>query len=203
METSTNVAFPLEKLQAYIDLVRDQFHPTLNQDAQTVINAYYAQERARGGQTTARTTIRLLESVIRLAQAHARLMMRPQVEVEDAVQVIWLLRLLDRPLPGIGTLGSQIWRPPLFFSMSSQFPYLTQVIPQCQSTRNRPLVWKKFSCLNWGVSTHSTETCLLPETFRPPKCSNNFILSLVLLSPSPSNRFPSCPFVLSVLTLTL
>ena len=57
--------------------------------------AYYQMQRRSAGRAAARTTPRLLESIVRLTQAHARVMMRPVAGAEDAAQAIALLRAAD------------------------------------------------------------------------------------------------------------
>jgi len=52
-------------------------------------------QRRSAGRAAARTTPRLLESVVRLTQAHSRLLMRPVASAEDASQAIALLRAAD------------------------------------------------------------------------------------------------------------
>jgi len=52
-------------------------------------------QRRSAGRAAARTTPRLLESIVRLTQAHARVMMRPVAGAEDAAQAIALLRAAD------------------------------------------------------------------------------------------------------------
>ena len=52
-------------------------------------------QRRTASRAAARSTPRLLESVVRLTQAHARLMMRPVARADDAVQAIALLRAAD------------------------------------------------------------------------------------------------------------
>ena len=85
------VEFPLEKLQSYVSLVKAKFQPTLSPPAQKMIEAYYLYQRKQDSSASARTTIRLMESLIRLSQAHARLMWRNTVLLQDAVEVILLM----------------------------------------------------------------------------------------------------------------
>eukprot|EP01045_Picozoa_sp_COSAG04_P062287 COSAG04_NODE_32457_length_251_cov_0.651316_1_plen_59_part_01 len=53
-----------------------------------MLQAYYQKLRRGSQQLQSRTTIRMLQSLVRLAQAHARLCLRDTVEVMDAVVVI-------------------------------------------------------------------------------------------------------------------
>ncbi|KAF7113881.1 hypothetical protein RHSIM_RhsimUnG0105100 [Rhododendron simsii] len=80
--------WPLPMLRRYIYFVRRYFKPVLTKEAEKVISSYYQLQRRSATQNAARTTVRMLESLIRLAQAHARLMFRNEVTRLDAVTAI-------------------------------------------------------------------------------------------------------------------
>ena len=62
--------------------------PTMSDPAERVLKCFYLAHRGAPGRDVARTTIRMLESAVRLAQAHARLLGRGTVTVMDAVHAI-------------------------------------------------------------------------------------------------------------------
>ncbi|XP_024960455.1 probable DNA helicase MCM9 isoform X2 [Cynara cardunculus var. scolymus] len=80
--------WPLSMLRRYIHFVKGYFRPTLTKEAESVISRYYQLQRRTGKENAARTTVRMLESLIRLAQAHARLMFRNEVTRLDAITAI-------------------------------------------------------------------------------------------------------------------
>ncbi|KAI0240937.1 DNA helicase mcm9, partial [Massospora cicadina] len=86
-----NHLWSVEKLKAYIAYTKQRFVPRMTQDCQDVLMAYYRLQRSTDQRSAARTTLRLLESLIRLSQAHARLMSRDEVSVLDAIQVILIM----------------------------------------------------------------------------------------------------------------
>ncbi|CAI9104079.1 OLC1v1002690C1 [Oldenlandia corymbosa var. corymbosa] len=80
--------WPLTMLRRYIYYVKRNFKPVLSKEAEKVISSYYQLQRRSATQNAARTTVRMLESLIRLAQAHARLMFRDEVTRLDAITAI-------------------------------------------------------------------------------------------------------------------
>lgn len=84
-------AWGIDLLRQYIAWVVSEFQPALSPAAEEVLSSYYQLRRGAAGRHAARTTLRLLESLVRVAQAHARLMARGTVELQDAVVAVALL----------------------------------------------------------------------------------------------------------------
>lgn len=80
--------WPLPMLRRYIYYVKQHFRPVLTKESERVISSYYQLQRRSAVHNAARTTVRMLESLIRLAQAHARLMFRNEVTRLDAIAAI-------------------------------------------------------------------------------------------------------------------
>lgn len=79
--------------------------PCLTPKVTPILNAYYQYRRKRKFRNEARTTVRLLDSLVRLSKAHAKLMYRDEVNIVDAVMAIALLEasvVLDSP--DVGTM---------------------------------------------------------------------------------------------------
>lgn len=83
----------ISKLQAYICFVKEKYTPQLDRAAMMILQRYYQLQRSSDQRSAARTTIRLLESLTRIAQAHARLMMHDHVDVMDAVVAVFLMEV--------------------------------------------------------------------------------------------------------------
>jgi len=79
-----------EKLRGYFAHIQT-LKPDLSAAASQVLSAYYRQQRMTDGSEQARTTVRLLQSCVRIAQGHARLMCRKEVSLQDAVVAVLLL----------------------------------------------------------------------------------------------------------------
>jgi DNA helicase MCM9 len=90
-EEENKVAWSTDKLLKYIVFVQRYIEPVCDEFAEMIIQSYY--QYLRGRQTLAkdRKTIRMLESLIRLAEAHARLMFKKDIEIFDAINVVVLM----------------------------------------------------------------------------------------------------------------
>ncbi|KAG6531405.1 hypothetical protein ZIOFF_005211 [Zingiber officinale] len=86
-EPETNI-WSLMMLRRYIYYVKEHFKPVLTKESERIISSYYQLQRRSATHNAARTTVRMLESLIRLAQAHARLMFRNEVTRLDAIAAI-------------------------------------------------------------------------------------------------------------------
>lgn len=86
----SNNLWQLDKLRTYISYCK-KFKPELSAETQEILASYYKLQRSVDGSGgSVRTTIRLLESLVRLSIAHARLLNRNEVLPLDAAAVIIL-----------------------------------------------------------------------------------------------------------------
>ena len=99
-ESTQGDYWSMEKLRIYIATVQSRFRPAVNNEAVKLLKAHYQACRASMSQTTS-ITVRFLESLIRLSQAHARLMYRSQVTLHDAAAAILLMECSAGCLGGI------------------------------------------------------------------------------------------------------
>ena len=75
-------------MQQYVLWVKATFHPEISKDAEIILSGYYKLQRTAVDRASARTTVRMLESLVRIAQAHAKLMARQHVTQQDAIVAV-------------------------------------------------------------------------------------------------------------------
>ena len=85
-------------MQQYLLWVKATFHPELSIEAEGVLTGYYKLQRTAIDRTSARTTVRMLESLVRIAQAHAKLMARQQVTLQDAIIAVSIAEAASKVL---------------------------------------------------------------------------------------------------------
>ena len=104
----------IDVMRCYIQYVRNKFRPKLTESAERVLSTYFQNQRAKADRTASRTTVRLFESLIRLAQAHARLMARDVALLVDAVFAILIAEssMHTSPLLDINCIHSQFAEDP-------------------------------------------------------------------------------------------
>ncbi|KAF4796569.1 DNA helicase MCM9 [Turdus rufiventris] len=91
----------MERMKTYFCLIKS-IQSKLSDESNLILVRYYQMQRQSDCRNAARTTIRLLESLIRLAEAHARLMFRDTVTLEDAVTVV---SVMESSMQGGALLG--------------------------------------------------------------------------------------------------
>nr|XP_026485397.1 DNA helicase MCM9-like [Vanessa tameamea] len=88
----TKKKWSIEKLQMYIGLIGPR-HTEMTKAANTILQCYYMMQRKSEYRDPSRTTVRMLDSLIRLSQAHCRLMYRTNILPVDAIVAISLVDL--------------------------------------------------------------------------------------------------------------
>jgi DNA replicative helicase MCM subunit Mcm2 (Cdc46/Mcm family) len=117
----------MEKLRAYIAIVKESFQPVMSDSAAMLLERHY--EKCRASQSnTIPVTVRFLESLIRLSQAHARLMHRDSsnaVTLQDAVAVIHIMECTAFAYGGFDGVGvndiqNVMYRDPMSIDFSDE-----------------------------------------------------------------------------------
>jgi DNA helicase MCM9 len=108
-------------LSQYINYVKHKFQPSLSPEAKTLLVRfsleiyklsqlfcsklrYYQMQRQSDSGSSGRTTVRLLESLMRLSQAHAKIMMRTEVNLDDAVVAVYCMSLSQFQVSILGNM---------------------------------------------------------------------------------------------------
>ncbi|XP_028253437.1 DNA helicase MCM9 isoform X2 [Parambassis ranga] len=102
MPAESSGLWPMDKMKTYFSVIK-QLQPQVSEDANYILARYYQLQRQSNGRNAARTTIRMLESLSRLAEAHARLMYRETVTIEDAVIAV---SVMECSMQGGALLGN-------------------------------------------------------------------------------------------------
>ncbi|XP_077366495.1 DNA helicase MCM9 isoform X2 [Festucalex cinctus] len=102
LPSESSTLWSMEKMKAYFCIIK-RLQPQVSAEANSILSRYYQLQRQSEGRNAARTTIRMLESLSRLAEAHARLMYREIVTIEDAVMAV---SVMECSMQGGGLLGS-------------------------------------------------------------------------------------------------
>ncbi|XP_012340480.1 DNA helicase MCM9-like isoform X4 [Apis florea] len=79
-----------DTLREYLAYVHS-LQPKLTKEAEMILRATYLYHRCHPNRREERTTVRLLDSLIRLAEGHARLMYRSDIEIMDVIFVAKLV----------------------------------------------------------------------------------------------------------------
>ncbi|CAG9787174.1 unnamed protein product [Diatraea saccharalis] len=90
--SDANKKWSLDKIQMYISLVGPR-DTTMTESANTILQAYYMMQRKSEYRDPSRTTVRMLDSLVRLSQVHCRLMYRTTVLPTDAIVAVTLVDL--------------------------------------------------------------------------------------------------------------
>ena len=97
------VDWNMEQMQAYFEMCKQINASDMTQQASLILTKYYQKQRRDELRDKSRTTIRLLESLMRLAQAHARLMFRNSIIEMDAIEAIHIMEMSIKTTHSIGT----------------------------------------------------------------------------------------------------
>lgn len=80
-----------DQLKGYVNYVRSNCNPSMSKISEVVLSRYYQLQRRSDSLKCARTTVRFLESLVRLAQSHAKLMFHSEVTLEDSIMAVILM----------------------------------------------------------------------------------------------------------------
>ncbi|XP_020551370.1 probable DNA helicase MCM9 isoform X3 [Sesamum indicum] len=134
---STHILSEAEERKGY-------FKPVLTKEAEKVISSYYQLQRRSATQNAARTTVRMLESLIRLAQAHARLMFRNEVTRLDAITAILCIESSMTTSAIVDSVGN---------ALHSNFTDN----PDQEYAKQEKLILEKLSCIDDFLVINITE----------------------------------------------
>ncbi|KAG0225157.1 hypothetical protein BGW41_004812 [Actinomortierella wolfii] len=91
-QTAGDQIVPIDMLTAYISYARNHIHPVLSEEASSTLIQCYLELRKLGGGKQITATTRQLESMVRLAEARAKLRLSQTVSREDVEEASRLIR---------------------------------------------------------------------------------------------------------------
>ena len=91
-QSSTEAVIPIKQLTEYIAYAKEHCNPIFTDESQKILIDGYVEMRALGGRNVVSATTRQLESLIRLAEANAKMRLSPFVEKEDSEEALRLLK---------------------------------------------------------------------------------------------------------------
>ncbi|ETW33102.1 hypothetical protein PFTANZ_06179 [Plasmodium falciparum Tanzania (2000708)] len=86
------ITWPSEKLKEYINYVKNGFFPNFDKSSKLILITYYSTLRKYNDGDNG-TTVRTLESLIRLSEAHSKLILNKKVTSDDVINIILLVEL--------------------------------------------------------------------------------------------------------------
>ncbi|KRX68490.1 DNA helicase MCM9, partial [Trichinella sp. T9] len=95
--SGSSLFWTFDKIKTYIKVVKS-IEPSISEGAEKVLTQYFMKQRSNVNREEGLTTVRMLDSLIRLAQAHARLMFRDIVTVQDALMATIFIELTLKDL---------------------------------------------------------------------------------------------------------
>lgn len=98
LSLSTRYLWSLQRMSLYLAHIRTTLAPPVPPPAQMILKHYYLHARQNKSLSAFQTSTRVLESLIRLTHAHAKLMYRSSALVQDAIMAIYLVRSSYSPI---------------------------------------------------------------------------------------------------------
>ncbi|KYO02855.1 putative DNA helicase MCM9 [Plasmodium gaboni] len=86
------ITWPSEKLKEYINYVKNGYFPNFDKSSKLILITYYSTLRKYNNGDNG-TTVRTLESLIRLSEAHSKLILNKKVTSDDVINIILLVEL--------------------------------------------------------------------------------------------------------------
>ncbi|XP_022073592.1 DNA helicase MCM9 isoform X2 [Acanthochromis polyacanthus] len=153
------ILWSMEKMKVYFSVIK-QLQPQVSDEANVILTRYYQLQRQSDGRSAARTTIRMLESLSRLAEAHSRLMFRETVTIEDAVIAVSVMECSMQGGALLGTVNTLLTS----FPTDPDLQYRTQCRVLLEGLKLPLLLQKEMDRLDRLKTSSSEGSQLDPQT---------------------------------------